>query len=241
MSKRKNVNLNEIISNTKSIKVLEIPVDINLQMEYIRFHNQIDFEKYSDKEVLKMGDELLAGKIKQAEKQKEILMLLAHLDGLEAYQKLDRFVAIASAKIKPWAIACFQESYMFLCAELEDNDDSFFIGSGAGGKNNKMRNYFIVSTADSKEFKGEDRARVMGLFQYVCDETDCDLEDFEFGKNYILFAVLIPIDVAIGKLIEKGIKKCNKGKNILKKHYYVTNVKKPSKKEIKKYLNDIKL
>lgn len=52
--------------------------------------------------------------------------------------------------------------------------------------------------------------------------------------------ILIPIDVAIGDVIEEGISQCNKMEEFLFFHYYVTNVKKPTNEEILQYLEEIR-
>jgi len=47
------------------------------------------------------------------------------------------------------------------------------------------------------------------------------------------------MDVAIGEVIEESISECNKGSEFLLPDYYVTNVKKPTPKEISEYLEEI--
>jgi hypothetical protein len=47
------------------------------------------------------------------------------------------------------------------------------------------------------------------------------------------------MDIAVGDVIEEGIKECNKMDEFLYFHYYVTNIKKPTKEEISKYLGEI--
>jgi len=42
-----------------------------------------------------------------------------------------------------------------------------------------------------------------------------------------MIGILIPMDVAVGKVIEEGISECNKMGEFLLPDYYVTNVKKP--------------
>ncbi len=47
------------------------------------------------------------------------------------------------------------------------------------------------------------------------------------------------MDVAVGKVIDEGIRECNKMSEFLFSDYYVTNVKKPTPEEISMYLNEI--
>lgn len=54
-----------------------------------------------------------------------------------------------------------------------------------------------------------------------------------------MIEILIPMDVAVGKVIEESIRECNKMSEFLCFDYYVTNVKKPTPEEISKYLEEI--
>jgi len=48
------------------------------------------------------------------------------------------------------------------------------------------------------------------------------------------------MDVAVGEVIEESISECNKMSEFLFPDYYVTNVKKPTPKEILEYLQEIR-
>lgn len=228
------------LNNAKSIKVLDKPVDIKLQMEYIDIHEKIDFKKYKDGEVLKMGEDLLKEKIKTIAKQKEVLILLAHLENIKAFHIIDRYLAITKkGKIRNWAILCFQEAYMFLAEDLLTGEQ-MMISTGAESKGNKLRYYFVISRFDGKKFSKKESSDISANFKHVCKELDSELENFEPSDNYILMEALVSIDMAVGELIEKGITICNMEKNIIKFHYYVNNIKKPTKKDIQMYLSELK-
>ncbi len=51
---------------------------------------------------------------------------------------------------------------------------------------------------------------------------------------------MIPLDVAVGQVIELGIDECNKMDHFLSSTYYVTNVKIPSQQELLELLKEIK-
>jgi hypothetical protein len=55
-----------------------------------------------------------------------------------------------------------------------------------------------------------------------------------------MLKVLIPMDIAVSEFIEEGIKDCNNKDDFVFFHYYVTNINKPTKEEILKYLYEIK-
>ena len=62
----------------------------------------------------------------------------------------------------------------------------------------------------------------------------------QFQKSHSLLKALIPMDTAVGDVIEEGIKLCNGREDFLDVYYYVTNVKKPGKKDIAEYLRERK-
>jgi hypothetical protein len=55
-----------------------------------------------------------------------------------------------------------------------------------------------------------------------------------------MIGMLIPMDIAVGEIIEEGISECNKIGEFLFLDYYVTNVGRPTHKEISNYLEEIK-
>ena len=55
-----------------------------------------------------------------------------------------------------------------------------------------------------------------------------------------MIGMLIPMDIAVGEIIEEGIGECNKIGEFLFLDYYVTNVGKPTYEEVSNYLEEIK-
>ncbi len=65
-------------------------------------------------------------------------------------------------------------------------------------------------------------------------EFNSEAEDIEFKDDVFLVSALVPMDVAVGNVIEKSISVCNAQSKILNSHYFVTNLKRPDGEEIKK-------
>ena len=76
-------------------------------------------------------------------------------------------------------------------------------------------------------------------FKIISDKFKCEIEEISFESTYAMIRILIPLDVAVGEVIEEGISECNKMSEFLSLDYYVTNVKKPTQEEISKYLEEI--
>ena len=81
-------------------------------------------------------------------------------------------------------------------------------------------------------------------FSVILDSNDhkykSEIEEINFEATYAMIGMLIPMDIAVGEIIEKGISECNKISEFLFHDYYVTNVGRPTHKEISNYLEEIK-
>lgn len=77
-------------------------------------------------------------------------------------------------------------------------------------------------------------------FKGISDEYGTEIEEINVETNYALMGILVPMDVAVGEVIEEGIRRCNRVGEILFVDYFVTNVKKPTQREISRYLRDIR-
>ena len=58
-------------------------------------------------------------------------------------------------------------------------------------------------------------------------------------QDYATMRVLVPLDVAVGEVIEGGIGECNTSGGFVDVSYYVTNVRIPTEAEIFHHLRDM--
>ena len=128
---------------------------------------------------------------------------------------------------------------MFLESALLEEEGGI-ISTGLGGKDNKFRYYFIVSSKDGLTFSETHRNTLKREFETISQKYNSEIEEINFEPNYAMIRTLIPMDVAAGEVIEEGIRECNKADDFLYFHYYITNVKKPINEEIIKYLEEIR-
>ena len=119
------------------------------------------------------------------------------------------------------------------------HEESGFISTGLGGKENKLRYYFIVSSKDGLPFSETHRETLKRGFETISLKYKSEIEEINFEATYAMIGILIPMDVAVGEVIEESISECNKMNEFLFLDYYVTNVRKPTPKEISKYLEEI--
>jgi hypothetical protein len=163
---------------------------------------------------------------------------LAHLGSPESCRILEKYLNISEGNLRDWALLSLKECRAFLESVLLQEEGGF-ISTGLGGKDNKLRYSFVVSSKDGLPFSETHRNTLKRGFEKISHKYNSEIEEINFGATYAMIGILIPMDVAVGEVIEEGISECNKMSEFLSPDYYVTNVKKPTPEEISKYLEEI--
>jgi len=145
---------------------------------------------------------------------------------------------ISEGDLRDWALLSLKECRTFLESVLLKEEEGF-ISTGLGGEDNKLRYYFIVSSKDGLPFSETHKDNLRRGFEAVSLKYKSEFEEINFEAAYAIIGILIPMDAAVGDVIEEGISECNKMGGFLFPDYYVTNVKKPAPEEISKYLEEI--
>ncbi len=213
-------------------------VDLSTQEEYVRFSERIDFDQVDYEEVLAESDKLFHDDF-PLELKKKILILLAHLGTPESYKIIEKYLKISKEDLRHWALLSLKECRTFLESVLLQEDGGF-ISTGLGGRDNKLRYYFIVSSKDGLPFSETHRNTLKRGFETIGHKYKSEIEEIDFETTYAMIRILVPMDVAVGEVIEEGISECKKRSEFLIPDYYVTNVKKPTPEEISKYLEEIR-
>ena len=218
--------------------LIDEPIDLSTQEEYFSFSEAIDFDNVDYKNVLK-GSNKLFYKNTPIESKKKILILLAHLGTPESCKILEKYLKNPEANLRNWALLSLKECRMLLENVLLEEEGGF-ISTGLGGKNNKLRYYFIVSSKDGLPFSETHKNTLKRGFETISHKYRSQIEEINFEATYAMIGILIPMDIAVGEIIEEGISECNKISEFLFLDYYVTNVGRPTHKEILNYLEEIK-
>lgn len=130
--------------------------------------------------------------------------------------------------------------------EIKTPEDDIFessamIGSSAGSKNGKLRHFIIFSWEKGGVLPSFLRKCLNEAVEKVANEAGmAEIEKIEYGKGYVLLTVLVSPDKAVGEIADDTMILANGTKPFLRFHYYVSNVRKPSKKVIADYLNGLK-
>jgi hypothetical protein len=220
-----------------SFILIDEAIDLSIQEEYLGFSETIDFDNIGYEEVLMESDKLFY-KHTPIELKKRILILLAHLGTAESCRTLEKYLKISEGNLRDWALLSLKECRMFLESVLLQEEGGL-ISTGLGGKDNKLRYYFIVSSKDGLPFSETHKSTLKIGFETISHKYRSEIEKINFESTYAMIEVLIPMDVAVGEVIEEGISECDKMSEFLFPDYYVTNVKKPTHEEISKYLEEI--
>jgi len=236
--KRNKDNHSESEINSDSFSIMETAIDLSVQNEYFNYSKSTDFNNIDYKEVLKESNNLFSENT-PLETKKRILILLAHFGTAESYRTLEKYLNRSERSLRDWALLSLKECRMFLESDLLEEEGGF-ISTGLGGKDNKLRYYFIVSSKDGLTFSEFHRDSVKKGFEITCQKYISGIEEINFESSYAMIEILIPMSVAVGDVIEEGISECNKMEEFLFFHYYVTNVKKPTNEEILEYLDEIR-
>ena len=221
-----------------SLDVMGEGIDLSIQQEYDRFSETIDINNVDYKEVLKESKNLFSDNT-PTEAKKRILILLAHFGNAESYRIIEKYLKESEENLRDWTLLSLKECRMFLESALLEEEGGI-ISTGLGGKDNKFRYYFIVSSKDGLTFSETDKNTLKREFETISQKYNSEIEEINFEPNYAILRTLIPMDFAAGEVIEEGIRECNKVDDFLYFHYYLTNVRKPSNEEVFKYFEEIR-
>ena len=221
-----------------SFDVMEDAIDLSIQREYSNLSGSIDLDNVDYKEVLQESKYLFSEKT-PVETKKKILVLLAHFGNAESYRILEKYLRESEENLRNWALLSLKECRMFLESDLLEVEGGV-ISAGLGGKGNKLRYYFIVSSKGDRPFSETDRNTLKRELEKISQKYNSEIEEITLEATYAMIRTLIPMDVAVADVLEEGIRECNKMDEFLYFHYYVTNTKKPTQEEILQYLGEMR-
>ena len=210
--------------------ILEEGIDIQIQKAYIKHSDTFDQGVLTENETIELSN-ILFNENEPLDKKKGALILLAHLGTIEAFRQIEKYNNDPDNELKQWTLLSLQECKMFLESSLLD-ESTGFISSGLGGLANRLRYYFFVLPSTNQSFSKRQKNIIKNEFQLVCKDLNSILETINFSDSFIGLTILVPLDIAVGVIIETGISKCNELGDFVFEHYYTTNDKIPEQSEI---------
>jgi len=168
--------------------------------------------------------------LKSREDLKILLVKLSEIGDISSYRTIEAIIKDGDPKLKEVAHVALKFARLHLENKIQDEPVGF-ISSELGGKENKLRYYFAIKSKEpiinDREFFIEKNIKEISI------KMDSELEEIENHGNYILIKILVSMDVAIGNVIENLITRCE----FIEEGYLVTNVEKPTKEFIEKWMN----
>ncbi len=210
--------------------ILEEGIDFRTQKEYIELSKTIGQHAHTDKEIFSQSC-ILFDNDQPIKQKKIILLLLAHLGTIEAFRQIEKYYNNPDKDLKQWTLLSLQECKMFVESSILDKNTGF-ISTGLGGYDNRLRYYFLILPSTDRPFTKTQKDIIRDEFAIACSDLNSILETFDFFDTFAKFIILVPLDVAVGAVIENGIKKCNEMGEFVFEQYFVTNQSIPDQSEI---------
>lgn len=227
----KHEDIREFLNNIPDkYDIMEEGIDVQTQKEYIDYSHTFDRGELTETESDNLSLVLFDAKTK-IESKKKALTLLAHLGTIIAFRQIEKYFKNPDKELRQWTALALQECKMFLESTLTDQSIGF-ISSGLGGIHDKLRYYFFILPSSERPFTATQKNTIKEELSLVAKDLKCIVESVALSNTFVGLTVLVPMDVAVGTLIEDGIKKCNELEVFVFEHYYVTNQNIPEKTEI---------
>lgn len=229
--------LREILhSIPERFAIAKTGVDFSTQRAYLALAANHEHDLFSEEEVMTKGEALFNAATPVDEK-KETLVLLAHTGTLDAYRVLERFAETTAPELRGWSALALEECRLLL--EQGWGESVGTIMTGLGGEEGRLR-YFVVvcSKEGSAALTPAQTVSIERAFLAICNRWDSVLEEVQVQAHYAILKLLVPLDVAVGEVIEGGIGECNQRAEYLDDKYYVTNVRIPTDAEIQQFLSE---
>ncbi|VAW23525.1 hypothetical protein MNBD_BACTEROID01-2581 [hydrothermal vent metagenome] len=222
----------------ENFNILEEQIDIDVQLDYFKYSKELQHR--GDNEYYLAKKDVLFGEEAGIEEKKEILTGLASLSEVDSFRTIEKYNTSPDEELKQWAILALQESRMLLKSSLLD-EQQVFISTGLGGKGQKLR-YFAVFINIRKEQKlSKIQQKVLfNELSDLLDKNDGEVEEISFWAGYTIAMVVLPLMAPLKEIFEDVIAESNQYGNFLSEDILITNVKKLSKEEIFKVIEEKK-
>ena len=216
-----------------SMTVVEKQISTAIKKEYFELSKNLQ-SKTKECEVIEKKERIFDQKTTKEEK-KTILVQLAHLENIEAFRTIERFINQPNIQLYDWAYLALHESKLQIESNLM-NEFRLLISTGLGGKGLKLR-YFAVMVSSEDTFTKQQESILYDELCYQLDLVKGELEDFITEGNIVSFVVVLPINLQLDDFFKNLIKECNYIGDFMCEEYFITNVRVLSMEEITELLS----
>jgi hypothetical protein len=218
-----------------NFNILEEQIDLDVQMKYFKLSKKLK-RKNAGKDFLKERDQLFLADT-DTERKKEILIGLAGTDDVKAYRIIEKFLKKTDIDLRNWAVLALQENRMLIQTSLLD-EQQFFISTGLGGKNRKLRYYLVFINRNRHALLTPTQQKLLkNELLFGLKNENGEFESVEFSEGICTSLVLLPVTADIQQVFRKLVDECNQYGNFLEEDMIITNVKVLSRNEIMDIIN----
>jgi hypothetical protein len=129
---------------------------------------------------------------------------------------------------------------MVIQSSLMD-EQQVYISTGLGGKEQKLR-YFVVfiCSENIQEYSAVQRKVIHNELEYGIKNNNGILEEISFEKDLAIALLLLPVKSDIQGVFSSIINECNQYGDFVRPDIIITNVKRMSVDEIRRFINRAK-
>jgi hypothetical protein len=126
---------------------------------------------------------------------------------------------------------------MVIQSSLMD-EQQVYISTGLGGKEQKLR-YFVVFICNESvdEYSSVQRKLIKTELEYALTHNNGILEEISFEKDLAIAILLLPVKSDIQGVFSSVINECNQYGDFVRQDIIITNVKRMSVNEIRRFIN----
>lgn len=211
------------------------------QKVYEQFLSELEWlEPHLDyAHLIRQGEQLVtSGESGMSISQKRLaLVQLAQWGSAEAYRLVQKYSAHPDQGLEEWSRIALYECRMRMEEDLL-GESVGLISTGLGGDGEQLRYIFVLA------FCGESPAEaaqqeIRERLDKVCQQYRSVVEQAQFRPACLVVQVLVPMDVAVGEVIEASIDRFNRDDDQVRQEYMATNVAVPTEEEIQQFLDDL--
>jgi len=224
-----------ISSLPQNFSVLEEQIDLDLQMEYFNYGRDLK-TNFPPEMILQHKSDLFDQSIALDEK-KNLLVLLASQEKVEAFRIIEKYAKEPDPELREWSILALQESRMVIQSSLMD-EQQVYISTGLGGRGQKLR-YFVVliGREDDIDYSAVQMRLLKTELDFAVTKNEGELEEITFQKNLAIGVMLLPVKSDLQGVFSTVINECNQYGDFIRPDIIITNVKRMSVDEIRKFIN----
>lgn len=159
------------------------------------------------------------------EDKRYYLSALAGIADVAAYRAIETYHSSPlESELSNWSALALAESKILLDADLS-GEKQFFVSTGLGGKDGKLRYFSVIASNDRLFFTDFQKETIRQELNFAYEAGGIEIENIDFKSNYLKMFLLCGLKHDPRICTERAIKECNEMGNFLDKRFLLTNVK----------------